>query len=222
MKSVLTLQGALQSTLPWTQIYHLRDHVGTWLYWIMWLQFRSHLMETLTKITRMRGFTCQAPVPFWSKNWSQIRNDSKVVPPEPSEFDIHTLMKSFLPPATKLGQGYVFTRVCDFVHGGGSAPLHAWIHTTPPGSRPLRYSSCWEKRAISGRYASYWNAILFNGRLCILQKMCTKTSVFASNYNNYTCICERQTFMKPLSPFLAVENKSYAAHSWVGGWNIPS
>ena len=24
-----------------------------------------------------------------------------------------------LPPATKLGQGYVFTRVCDSVHGGG-------------------------------------------------------------------------------------------------------
>ena len=25
----------------------------------------------------------------------------------------------FLPPATKLGQGYVFTTVCDSVHGGG-------------------------------------------------------------------------------------------------------
>ena len=27
----------------------------------------------------------------------------------------------FLPPATKLGQSYVFTRVCDSVHGGGGA-----------------------------------------------------------------------------------------------------
>ena len=27
---------------------------------------------------------------------------------------------SYLPPATKLGQGYVFTGVCDSVHGGGS------------------------------------------------------------------------------------------------------
>ena len=26
-----------------------------------------------------------------------------------------------LPPATKLGQGYVFRCVCDSVHGGGSA-----------------------------------------------------------------------------------------------------
>ena len=32
-----------------------------------------------------------------------------------------------LPPATKLGQGYVFTRVCDSVHGGGPASVHAGI-----------------------------------------------------------------------------------------------
>ena len=32
-----------------------------------------------------------------------------------------------LPPATKLGQGYVFTRVCDSVHGGGPALVHAGI-----------------------------------------------------------------------------------------------
>ena len=29
---------------------------------------------------------------------------------------------AYLPPATKLGQGYIFTGVCDSVHGGGSAP----------------------------------------------------------------------------------------------------
>ena len=57
-----------------------------------------------------------------------------------------------LPPATKLGQGYVFTGVCDSVHRGGSASVHAeisrntapapaqsrprWsIHPPPPGSR---------------------------------------------------------------------------------------
>ena len=35
-----------------------------------------------------------------------------------------------LPPATKLGQYYVFTHVCDSVHGGagGSVPLHAGLH----------------------------------------------------------------------------------------------
>ena len=44
---------------------------------------------------------------------------------------------SFLPPATKLEQGYVFTRVCDTVHRGGvSASVHAGIYPlgadTPP------------------------------------------------------------------------------------------
>ena len=44
--------------------------------------------------------------------------------------------KVLLPPATKLGQGDVFTCVCDSVHRGGSAPLHAGTHTHPsPGTR---------------------------------------------------------------------------------------
>ena len=49
---------------------------------------------------------------------------------------------SFLPPAMKLGQGYVFTGMCDSVHGGGvSASVHAGIpphplqEQTPPRSR---------------------------------------------------------------------------------------
>ena len=36
----------------------------------------------------------------------------------------------YLPPATKLGQGYVFTGVCDSVHGGG---VPNQVH--PPGTR---------------------------------------------------------------------------------------
>ena len=68
--------------------------------------------------------------------------------------------------------------------GEGSAPLHAGIHRPPPGTRgrhphreqtnprtrgrhPLgpctpQRSACWEVQATSGRYASYWNVILFN------------------------------------------------------------
>ena len=40
----------------------------------------------------------------------------------------------FLPPATKFGQRYVFTRVCDSVHRGRgvSGSVHAGIH--PPGA----------------------------------------------------------------------------------------
>ena len=82
-----------------------------------------------------------------------------------------------LPPATKLGQGYVFPRVCDSVHGGlclsacrDSRHLReqtppSWDQTppseqTPPPSRHTPPNACWEIRPTSRRYASYWNAIL--------------------------------------------------------------
>ena len=42
------------------------------------------------------------------------------------------LLISLLPPATKLGQGYVFTGVCDSVNRGGTSS--PW-EQTPPGSR---------------------------------------------------------------------------------------
>ena len=42
---------------------------------------------------------------------------------------------SSLPPATKLGQGYVFTGVCDSVHRGVSASVHAGI-PHPPSRHP--------------------------------------------------------------------------------------
>ena len=45
----------------------------------------------------------------------------------------------FLPPATKLGQGYVFTGVCDSVHRVGvSASLHAGMPPAPGSRRPPR------------------------------------------------------------------------------------
>ena len=52
----------------------------------------------------------------------------------------------FLPPATKFGQGYIFTGVCDSVHwrGRGSASMHDGIPHPPdqvpppgPGRHPL-------------------------------------------------------------------------------------
>ena len=41
----------------------------------------------------------------------------------------------YLPPATKLGQGYIFTGVCDSVHGGGgSAQCMLGYHPPGPGT----------------------------------------------------------------------------------------
>ena len=68
--------------------------------------------------------------------------------------------ETFLPPATKLGPGYVFTRVYDSVHMGGLP--HCMLRYPPPGAdtHPSFRCACWEIRATSGRYASYRNAIL--------------------------------------------------------------
>ena len=69
-----------------------------------------------------------------------------------------------------LGQGNIFTPVCHSVHGGGglSASVRAGILPTPPDHAPAppetmhpRRTACWEIRSTRGRYASYWNAILF-------------------------------------------------------------
>ena len=68
---------------------------------------------------------------------------------------------NFYRPQRSCGQGYVFTRVCDSVHGGGgSASVHAGIppgKETPPGRRHPPLPTI---RSMSGRYASYWNAFL--------------------------------------------------------------
>ena len=91
-----------------------------------------------------------------------------------------------LPPATKLGQGYVFTGVCDSVHRGeyltryippgpGTTPqdqVHLPDQVPPPGpgTAPpdqvhppdqVQPPGTRETRSTRERYASYWNAILF-------------------------------------------------------------
>ena len=43
------------------------------------------------------------------------------------------------------------------------------IADTPPGADTPRSSACWEIRSTSGRYASYWNAILL--QLIVLVKI---------------------------------------------------
>ena len=58
---------------------------------------------------------------------------------------------NLLPPATKLGQGYVFTGVCDSVHRGVVCLSACWDATPqsrhPPGTRyiPQEQTPCWTR-----------------------------------------------------------------------------
>ena len=82
----------------------------------------------------------------------------------------------FLPPATKFGQGYIFTGVCDSVHGGGVPAPGCLLWGVPasggtfsqggsapegvcslgvPGGDPRDGHCC-------GQYASYRNAFLLS------------------------------------------------------------
>ena len=49
------------------------------------------------------------------------------------------LRLAYLPPATKLGQGYVFTGVCDSVHRGGICLSACWDTTPQEQMRPSRH-----------------------------------------------------------------------------------
>ena len=99
-----------------------------------------------------------------------------------NEWAVHILLECMLVTTRKrsLGQGNIFTPVCHSVYRGGvpGYPLpRAGTPPTPPpaGTPPGRYTSgrytpppgssaCWEIRATSGWYASYWNAFLFSDR----------------------------------------------------------
>ena len=88
--------------------------------------------------------------------------------------------ENLLPPATKLGQGYIFTGVCDSVHrggvcsGGGRLPGGCLLQgggLLPKGCLLLGSGVCSQGVCLvetaprdghcCGRYASYWNAFLF-------------------------------------------------------------
>ena len=76
------------------------------------------------------------------------------------EILIIDLFLGLLPPATKLGQGYVFTRVCDSVHRGVSVSVPGGGISIPGGS--LSWAGVSAQRGpchgAGGRYTSYWNA----------------------------------------------------------------
>ena len=59
--------------------------------------------------------------PCWAKNVIAIQGSM-----------VSSTVWDLLPDATKLGQGNVFTGVCDSVHRGVSASVHAGIPPPPP------------------------------------------------------------------------------------------
>ena len=61
-----------------------------------------------------------------------------------SRLKVLSILK-LLPAATKLGQGNVFTGVCDSAHGGGSASVHAGIPHPTRADTPREQTSPWEQ-----------------------------------------------------------------------------
>ena len=79
-----------------------------------------------------------------------------------------------LPPATKLGQGYVFTGVCDSVNSGGCLPQCMLGYHTPSGSRPPgadtppKVDTAWEQTPpqflfaiFFGFFGIFWHFLAF-------------------------------------------------------------
>ena len=82
--------------------------------------------------------------------------------------ELHALPVTYEQTLQTLGQGNLFTGVCDSVNRGGGASLHAGIPTPPASRHPPEQTPCPPRnrhppgiRLTSGRYASYWNAYLF-------------------------------------------------------------
>ena len=101
-----------------------------------------------------------------------------------SVYNYFTVSCQYLPPANVVCEGYVFTPVCDFVNRGGvrgcswgghawlllggvcGCSGHAWLLRGGGGMHGIRRDT--EIRSLSGWYASYWNAFLFDNKITVL------------------------------------------------------
>ena len=108
---------------------------------------------------------------FHTVNWSSTRSEIWLVHTARErdqewdnnwEWDQWVLV--YLPPATKLGQGYIFTGVCDSVHGGGGGLVMGGacsrggcLVEDPPGWLLMR------------KAASYWNAFSYAEMLTLVR-----------------------------------------------------
>ena len=132
---------------------------------------RSHILHKSKIITVFLGVILIYTVQYQRKhkrkqtiNKSTSKETSIKALPRSGNFLTLYNCQPLLPPATKLRQGNVFTPVCHSVHRQGVChiPLGRprFLGRQPPGRHP----PCAVHAGIqstSGRYASYWNAILF-------------------------------------------------------------
>ena len=85
----------------------------------------------------------------------------------------HVCEIKLLPPATKLGQGYIFTGVCDSVHRGVSGPGGISLPSTPPSDQtppatrhpPRDQAPPWDQTPPPQFFGGFFLAIFF--LLCI-------------------------------------------------------
>ena len=102
---------------------------------------------------------------------------------------LFTLMVFFCIDGFIYPDGFITARKVMFLHVSvilfteGSAPLHAGYIPLGSEAGPVQHSACWEIRATSGRYASYWNAILFT--LIVLSQE-PETILLSSNCTHNT------------------------------------
>ena len=82
------------------------------------------------------------------------------------------LFANFYRPQTKFAKVmFLHLSVSHSVHRAGVCLSACWDtprKQKPPGSRHPLSSACWEIRSTSGRYASYWNAILLLRKILLL------------------------------------------------------
>ena len=109
-----------------------------------------------------------------------------------------------------LGQGNIFTPVCHSVHGGGLSQCMLGCHPPPRADTPPPLAAdtprqqtppradtpreqtppppsraCWEIWSMSGRYTSYWNAILLFKGLAAKRRCLPKNNEL-TNFIYYT------------------------------------
>ena len=151
------------------------QHVALLMYF-SWFGFRPETtVTTRLKFRWTEPFAKIHPVKFcylifllefWESDSAWRRQGGMLIGP----FHPHWNVKILLPPANEVWGKVIFLHLSVILFTGGSASVHAGIPPDqappwhPPPTRhpsPPPRCACWEIRSTGGRYASYWNAILF-------------------------------------------------------------